>query len=244
MFPRAVLTVPQSQAAQLIAVDENGPDVAEARPREFEPAALSPTADLLRDFAARAFVAGLFAMLSMNLLGDFMRTGHITGLLLLTSEALVVVLTIFRRRANLTDRSIAATVATVLSLTGPPLVRAAGAEAIVPDIATGIVSLIGLIVVIAGKMALGRSFGIAPANRGVVARGPYLLIRHPIYSGYIVTHIAFAFAHPSAWNLIILTIADSALVVRALIEERLLRRDAHYESYCGRVSWHLVPGVF
>jgi hypothetical protein len=37
-------------------------------------------------------------------------------------------------------------------------------------------------------------------------------------------------------------IADGALVVRALIEERLLRTDAQYESYCGRVSWHWCRG--
>jgi protein-S-isoprenylcysteine O-methyltransferase Ste14 len=52
-------------------------------------------------------------------------------------------------------------------------------------------------VVIAGKVALGRSFGIAPANRGVGRPRPYGFVRHPIYSGYIVTHIAFAIAHPS-----------------------------------------------
>jgi protein-S-isoprenylcysteine O-methyltransferase Ste14 len=220
------------------------PSVARAPSREFDAAALAPPVDLIRDIVARAFVAGLFAMMSVNLLGDFMRTGHITGLLLLASESLVVVLTLVRRRSNLTDRSIAATVATTLSLAGPPLVRAADGHALVPDAATAVLSVMGLLVVIAGKVALGRSFGIVPANRGIVARGPYALVRHPIYSGYLVTHIGFAIAHPSAWNLTVLAIADSALVVRALIEERLLRTDRQYESYCGRVSWHFVPGVF
>ena len=206
--------------------------------------ARAPTVEVVRDLGARLFVAALFGMMSVNLLGDFMRTGHITGLLLLASESLVVVLTLFRRRAQLTDRSVAATVATALSLAGPPLVRSADGYALAPDAVTALVSAAGLLVVIAGKLALGRSFGIAPANRGVVARGPYGFVRHPIYSGYIVTHIAFAVAHPSPWNLAILTIADSALVVRALIEERLLRADSQYQAYCGRVGWHLVPGLF
>ena len=205
---------------------------------------LAPTVEVIRDLGARLFVATLFGMMSVNLLGDFMRTGHITGVLLLASESLVVVLTLFRRRAQLTDRSVAATVATVLSLTGPPLVRSADGYALAPDAVTALVSVAGLLVVIAGKLALGRSFGIAPANRGVVARGPYGLVRHPIYSGYLVTHIAFAVAHPSPWNLAILTIADGALVVRALIEERLLRADSRYQAHCGRVGWHLVPGIF
>jgi hypothetical protein len=42
----------------------------------------------------------------------------------------------------------------------------------------------------------------------------------------------------------VLIVADSALVVRALIEERVLGADVEYQSYCRRVGWHLVPGVF
>ena len=38
--------------------------------------------------------------------------------------------------------------------------------------------------------------------------------------------------------------ADTALVVRALIEERVLGADVEYQSYCRRVGWHLMPGVF
>jgi len=218
--------------------------VAHAPSRAFEDVALVPTAEVVRDLAARVFVAALFARLSVNLLGEFMRTGHITGLLLLASESLVVVLTLVRRRAQFTDRSIAAGVATLLSLAGPPLVRSADGVALAPDAATALVSMAGLLVVIAGKVTLGRSFGIAPANRGIVERGPYLFVRHPIYIGYIVTHVAFLAAHPSAWNVAILTIGDSALVVRALIEERLLGADSQYRAYCERVGWHLVPGLF
>ena len=223
------------------------PSVARVESRDFPEvsfAPAAPAADVIRDFAARALVAGLFAIMSVNLFGDFMRTGHVTGLLLLASESLVVVRTIVRRRANILDRSITATVATTLSLMGPPLVRSAEGAALAPDVVTALFSGFGLLVVVVSKMALGRSFGIAPANRGIVARGPYAFVRHPIYAGYLVTHIGFAIAHPSAWNLAILVIADSALIVRALIEERLLRTDAQYEAYCGRVSWHLVPGLF
>jgi len=101
-----------------------------------------------------------------------------------------------------------------------------------------------LMVVIAGKVTLGRSFGIAPANRGIVVGGPYGFVRHPIYAGYLVTHIAFACAFPTKWNFIVLIASDAALVIRALCEERVLARDRTYQVYCGRVAWHLVPGVF
>ena len=97
---------------------------------------------------------------------------------------------------------------------------------------------------IAGKLTLGRSFGIAPANRGVVIAGPYGFVRHPIYAGYVVTHVAFACAHPTAWNAAVLLVTDAALIIRALYEERVLAGDRLYQMYCSRVAWHLVPGVF
>ena len=199
---------------------------------------------VVTDLLARATVIVLFSLMSVNLLGDFLRTGHITGLLLLASESLVVVLTLVRRRPQFVDRSAAGVVTTALSLAGPPLLRAVQAPGVVPDAVTAIVSAAGLGVVILGKVALGRSFGIAPANRGVVIRGPYGLVRHPIYAGYLLTHVAFLVAHPSPWNAAVIVVADGALIVRALIEERVLSTDEKYRSYCQRVGWHLVPGVF
>jgi protein-S-isoprenylcysteine O-methyltransferase Ste14 len=200
---------------------------------------------VVTDLVARATVIVLFSLMSVNLLGDFLRTGHITGLLLLASESLVVVLTLVRRRPQFVDRSAAGVVTTALSLAGPPLLRAAVDDPrLVPDTVTAIVSAAGLGVVILGKVALGRSFGITPANRGVVMRGPYGLVRHPIYAGYLLTHFAFLAAHPSPWNAAVIVVADGALVLRALIEERVLSADEKYQSYCRRVGWHLVPGVF
>lgn len=202
------------------------------------------TFDMLSDLVARMAVIALFSLLSSNLLGEFLRTGHATGLLLLASEALVVVLTIVRRRTRLVDRSPGAALIAAISLAGPPLLRAADEATLVPDAVTAAVSAAGLLLVIAGKLTLGRSFGIAPANRGVVAGGPYVFMRHPIYTGYLITHTAFLLAHPTPWNAVVLVVADSALVIRALVEERVLKGDEKYRSYCQRVAWHLVPGVF
>jgi protein-S-isoprenylcysteine O-methyltransferase Ste14 len=197
-----------------------------------------------RDLVARVVIGTLFALMAANLLSDFLATGRITGLFLVVSEALVVVLTVVRRPAVLVDRSVLAAVTTFMSLAGPPLLRPEHAAAMVPDLLTAALSISGLFLVIAGKITLGRSFGIAPANRGVVVNGPYSLVRHPIYTGYLVTHLAFLIANPTPLNAIIIGLADGALIVRALIEERVLVRDVAYQAYCRRVSWHLVPGVF
>lgn len=201
-------------------------------------------AERMRDLGARAAVGALFALLSVSLLTDFIRTGRVTGLLLLVSESLVVFLMVVRRRAGRVDRSVPAAVVTALSLAGPPLLRPANLTPLAPDLVTASLSAAGLLVVIVGKIALGRSFGIVPANRGVVASGPYSVVRHPIYAGYLLTHIAFVMAHPRVMNAVIVIAADAALIVRALMEERVMAEDATYRVYCRRVEWHLVPGVF
>jgi protein-S-isoprenylcysteine O-methyltransferase Ste14 len=200
--------------------------------------------DALGDLAARLFVGSLFVLLSINLFTDFMRTGRLTGLLFLVSEALVVVLTIVRRRAHEVDRSFNSALLTTMSLVGPPLIRATSGPALAPDLVTAAVSTVGVAIVIAGKLTIGRSFGIAPANRGIVARGPYNVVRHPIYAGYLLTHAATLAVYPSVWNVTIILAADTALVLRALVEERILSGDARYRAYCQRVGWHLVPGLF
>jgi protein-S-isoprenylcysteine O-methyltransferase Ste14 len=196
------------------------------------------------EFAARAAVGALFALLSVNLLAEFARTGHITVLLLLVSEVLVVILTLVRRPAQLIDRSVVAAVMTTVSVAAPPMLRASDAPSLAPDIVTALVSAAGVLLVIFGKLTLGRSFGLVPANRGVVARGPYNIVRHPIYAGYLVAHVAFLAAHPGPWNVAIVLVGDTALIMRALIEERVLAKDVAYQAYCRRVGWHLVPGVF
>jgi protein-S-isoprenylcysteine O-methyltransferase Ste14 len=198
----------------------------------------------VKDALARIVVGALFTLLAVNIVADFLRTGRITGLLLLFGESLVVVLTIVRRRAQSVDRSAIAATLTVASVAGPVLLRAGDISKFVPDGLTAALSALGLAVVIVGKISLGRSFGLVPANRGVVVRGPYTIVRHPIYTGYLVTHVAFVLQHPGPWNACVLLIADTALVLRALLEERVLSRDAEYQGYCQRVGWHLLPGIF
>ena len=198
----------------------------------------------LADLVARLLVGALFALLSVNLLTDFIQTQRVTGLLLLISESLVVVFTLARRPALIVDRAVGAAIVTAMSIAGPVLLRTAKVPGVLPDVATMAISAIGLMIVIASKITLGRSFGIVPANRGVVVGGPYCVVRHPIYAGYVVTHVAFVCAHPTGWNIALVLATDTALMIRALYEERVLAKDRKYQTYCERVAWHVVPGVF
>src|SRR5690606_38234917 len=149
----------------------------------------------LADLFARAAISCLFVILAVRIGREFLETGHFTGLLLLLSEALVVLLTVVRRRAAVVDRSWGARVVATVSIVGVPFIVPSGGG-LTADSLTASLSAAGLLLIIIGKATLGRSFGLMPANRGVVDRGIYGLLRHPIYAGYLVTHVAFLLAHP------------------------------------------------
>ena len=207
----------------------------------------SPAAPLRGDLAercARLGVIVLFTLMAVRIGSDFLATGRPTGLLLLASETLVVILTILRRPTAIVDRSPHARLLTAFSMLGPLAVRPAAAVPFASELATVAVSAVGLAIVIGGKLSLGRSFGLMPANRGVVSTGLYRIVRHPIYMGYLITHAAFVAAHPTAWNLGVLLCADVALMWRAVREERTLRQDPAYHAYAQHVRWRVVPGVF
>jgi protein-S-isoprenylcysteine O-methyltransferase Ste14 len=202
------------------------------------------TAPDAADLTARFVVVVLFTLLTIRIAGDFLETGRLTGLLLLASETLVVILTVLRRSSSTVDRSPRARVLTAISMMGPFLVRPAAATALAPEAATVLLSGLGLSVVIGGKLSLGRSFGLMPANRGIVSTGLYRVVRHPIYLGYLITHVGFVAANPTPWNAVTLIAADLALMWRAVCEEQTLGQDPSYQMYLQSVRWRVLPGVF
>lgn len=125
-----------------------------------------------------------------------------------------------------------------------PLFVMPGGEQIAPTPVIAAVFLIGILAQIAAKLSLNRSFGVVPANRGVVTTGLYGLIRHPVYASYLIGHAAFLLANPTFWNLAVYSIALALQVGRILAEEGLLARDAAYVAYQQSVRYRLVPGVF
>jgi protein-S-isoprenylcysteine O-methyltransferase Ste14 len=195
------------------------------------------------EFCARAGISGLFVVLATRIAAEFLQTGHLTGLMLLVSEVLVVVLTVVRRKAVAIDRTWQARVVAAASIVLVPFIHPTGGSP-VPDPYTAALSAAGLAIIITGKVTLGRSFGLMPAHRGLVCSGVYRLVRHPIYAGYLITHTGFLIAHPSAWNLVLLIVSDLALMVRATYEERTLSADPDYIAYMDRVRWRVLPRVF
>ena len=193
--------------------------------------------------SSKVLTAGLFLALTWRLGQDFAKTQRPTDLLLLVGVALVVVLTCLRRPAHTVDRRHSVRIITIGSLVLPMMVRPTAGPGFISEAAAAAMAALGLTIVVAGKLSLGWSFGMLPANRGVMVRGLYRVVRHPIYLGYLLTHAPFLAAHPSGWNLAVLLIGDTALIVRALYEEETLGQDPQYVQYCRTVRWRLVPGI-
>jgi protein-S-isoprenylcysteine O-methyltransferase Ste14 len=101
--------------------------------------------------------------------------------------------------------------------------------------------LAGLSISIISLLALGRSFGYVAADRGVKTRGPYAVVRHPIYTSYLLMQLGYVLQAVSARNFLILLAATACNVSRAIAEERLLSDSAAYRAYQRRVPWRMIP---
>jgi protein-S-isoprenylcysteine O-methyltransferase Ste14 len=93
-------------------------------------------------------------------------------------------------------------------------------------------------------LTLGKRFGVRPALRGLVTRGPYRVVRHPLYLSYVIAHIGF---NLQVWNVATLLLALlgwAAMVCRIRAEERVLSGGPGWPAYVGLVRYRLVPGLW
>lgn len=189
-----------------------------------------------------SFVWALVGSIAQSLYGG--RGVVIGDAMLLTTETLMVIMVLLRRHAKeltLKPRDWAiALAATCLTLLARPFPHAPQWY----DAIGAVLTIAGLCMQLYAKLTLGRRFGLVAANRGICSSGPYRLVRHPIYFGYVMLHIGFFLLHPSLWNLAIFGILYSIKIPRILIEEGLLARDPDYREYMQKVRFRLLPGLF
>jgi protein-S-isoprenylcysteine O-methyltransferase Ste14 len=91
---------------------------------------------------------------------------------------------------------------------------------------------------------LGRCFGLFPEVRGLVKRGPYRLVRHPVYLGEVVSAIGLLIARPHVLIIAIFAVFVALQYWRTVYEERALAAafPNEYPAYTRRVP-RLVPGL-
>lgn len=192
---------------------------------------------------SRVIPASYFALTCFAFWKSFLETGKWTSLFWMVSEGAVVVLLVVRRPSTRVSQSpwdwFAGLAGSFLVL----LVRPGGL-AVTPDAVGFALQLFGTAFQLYGKTALGRSFGIVAANRGVVVKGPYRLVRHPIYLGYLITHVGFLLSNWSLRNAAVYAGVYVFQVARIYAEERLLMSDERYTEYLRCVRYRLIPGVF
>lgn len=196
------------------------------------------------DLIERAAVAVFFGAMACSLLTSWQESGNIVSLVLLLSESSVVVFVVIRRYTRDVSVQPLDWLIALLGTTAPLLVRPTGGEPLVPLSVCAPLMLAGMVLQVAAKFALSRSFGVVAANRGVKIGGPYRLVRHPMYAGYVMTQIGFLLTNPSAWNTAVYGFALACQIGRILAEERVLVRDPSYRAFAAAVPYRLVPRVF
>ena len=79
----------------------------------------------------------------------------------------------------------------------------------------------------------------------VITSGVYSVVRHPMYTGVMLSIVAWPLIFGSPWALIPASLAALAFPYRAVNEERVLReRLPGYEEYMRRTPYRLLPGLW
>jgi protein-S-isoprenylcysteine O-methyltransferase Ste14 len=196
------------------------------------------------DLAERIIVALLLVLLALRFLPSVLNDGNYVNMVLFVSEAVVVVFIVFRRRAKVISTDPAdwffGFAGTVLPLLAVPV----GTEPLVSASLLFALMVGGFLFQLWAKLVLRRSFGIVAANRGVKIFGPYRLVRHPMYAGYILTQIGFLLSGPALWNVALYLVVWGMLVMRIRAEERILAKDLAYAQLSIQVRYRLIPLVY
>ncbi len=118
------------------------------------------------------------------------------------------------------------------------------------------VSAFGLVLVVAGWVIVtaamhANAFAIPVVkpqeerDQRVVDRGPYAVVRHPMYAGIALVVLGMPLWLASTAGVLVALVPIAILAVRIGIEEAFLRRElAGYAAYATRVRARLIPGVW
>ena len=200
---------------------------------------------MMLDLVCRGLAAIGMCVFVYRVAVSYQRQPSLALLLMLIGELLTLALVLTAKRADSRDwhwKSVLPTVAgtfyfLLVSFDATP-------NAIAPAVLTDTLQIIAIIWQIAAKIALGRAFGLLPANRGLVTSGLYRWLRNPIYAGYVANWAGFILAYASLYNLGVLVGLVILLVIRIQREELTLASNKAYAQYREQTRFRLVPGMW
>jgi protein-S-isoprenylcysteine O-methyltransferase Ste14 len=188
-------------------------------------------------------LAALWLFFAWSSVGAWRENGRPSGLGAVALELLLVVLFIVRRPPKESSQVPLDWVVTI----GAFAVLAARPISGDPTLASWVgegIQFIGLAGAVWSLLALGRSFGIVPANRGLRTGGPYGLVRHPLYAFYVISWVGYVLENPAVRNILVFSTAFVFQLLRMHREELFLRRDTAYQAYCNVVRYRVLPRVY
>lgn len=97
---------------------------------------------------------------------------------------------------------------------------------------------------LASLLSLGRRFGVYPALRGLVTRGPYRLVRHPMYLAYVIADIGYNLQEWNFGTALLVMAGWASLIYRIQAEERIISQNAGWSTYAAAVRYRLLPGIW
>jgi protein-S-isoprenylcysteine O-methyltransferase Ste14 len=185
--------------------------------------------------------AAYFAYVTLQ---AYLQTNRPIGFLFFVQQAVVVVAYLVRRPANVVTLRFGDWLLAFVGTFSPVLLRPDGAH---PQwgLSTGLaLQFVGVVIALWSLATLGRSFGFAPADRGLVSRGPYAIVRHPIYAAYVVLLAGYLCQSFSLRNVVVALLATGCNIGRIRAEERILASNQAYDAYRKRVHWRMLPGIW
>jgi protein-S-isoprenylcysteine O-methyltransferase Ste14 len=79
----------------------------------------------------------------------------------------------------------------------------------------------------------------------VISTGPYHYVRHPMYAGGLLLFLSTPLLLGSWYGLLLYLLVLPGLAVRAVMEERVLRKQLPgYAAYVAQVKYRLIPYVW
>jgi protein-S-isoprenylcysteine O-methyltransferase Ste14 len=202
----------------------------------------SPALRRAGSLVARAILVGLFVLFAWANFAHWRATGKPSGLGTTLLEGWAALLFLVRRPADsLSGRPLAWLAAPIGSFA--MLFARPAAGGLMP-VACEVLQLLGVLLAFVSLATLGRSFGLVAANRGVKTRGPYRLVRHPAYTGYLIAYLGYVLENPALVNVALLCFGTIFQLLRIREEEQVLAMDSVYERYRAAVRYRLVPLLF